>query len=160
MRRTCPCRANGFSLVEVLVALLLFSIAVGVLVESVSNALRGLEAVSVQSNETQDLRFAMRQVVQVKDRDELESGGELKTVTEKTVSWKAEVEETNIVDLFKVDVTLTHSDNKEFGLNAEEEGTQETVYLLRPDWSEEQDRNSLIEEKKDALENNRNTPSF
>lgn len=155
-RKTGARRARpGLSLIETLIALAIFVVAGAMLMESCANALRSLDAVKERDNREQLFRFAIRQIILIADRDEFESGGDIKTVDEQEVTWSSSIEETNIVDLFKVELTLAHSEEKSFGSTLEEEGRVETLYLLRPDWSDPGDREALLEEKTEALESAR-----
>jgi len=146
----------GLTLIEALVALALFSIASAVLIQSCANALEGIKAVTNLDNRAQVFRFAIRQIVLIADRDEFEDGGEMHTIDDKTITWSADVEETRILDLFKVTLTLTHSDDHAFGKNLNQEAHQEVLYLLRPDWSDPRDWETLKEEKREALMSRRN----
>lgn len=148
--------ARGLTLIEALIALALFSVAGAVLIQSCVNALEGIKAVTAMDNRGQVFRFAIRQIVLIADRDEFEDGGEMETIDEKKIIWSAEVEETDILDLFKVTLTLTHSDDQQFGKTLEEEGHQEILYLLRPGWSEPDDWERLKQDKLEALQSRRN----
>ena len=147
---------KGLTLLETLVALALFLLAGAALIESCSNALNGIISVIELEDHGQTHRFAIRQVIRIADRDEFESGGEMETVDGAALSWKAEVEETSILDLFKVDLTLQHREQTEFG-EGEEIEHNVTLYLLRPDWSNPIDRESLKQEKLEALISSRST---
>lgn len=148
--------SHGLTLIEALIALALFSIAGAILIQSCVNALEGIKAVTEQDNRGQVYRFAIRQIVLIADREDVAAGGEMETIDEKKIIWNAEIEETNILDLFKVTLTLTHSDDQVFGKTAAQEGHQEILYLLRPDWSERDAWERLKQDKQEDLVARRN----
>ena len=67
-----------------------------------------------------------------------------------------EIYPTNIIDLFecRLDIEFLESENPN------QETYSETLYLLRPTWSESDERSSLLQEKKEALQNQRTFESF
>ena len=143
----------GLTLVEALIALALFALAGGVLMQTCANTLRSIISVTELDNHGQQFRFAIRQIVRIGDRDELESGGELTCFDGGRISWQAEVEETEVVDLFKVtvNVTLTKDDYD----RREPEERRETLYLLRLGWADPRERDTILREKREALRDRR-----
>lgn len=144
----------AFSLIEVLVALAIFALAVAVLAQSVSNAIHGLEVVKSDSHKAQLYRFAMRQILQIEDRDEVEDGGSFETPEDGPVDWSAEIEETEILDLFTLTVELK-LDEKGGSIFDRDEGYVEKVYVYRPNWSDSADRQALLDDKRTALDSER-----
>ncbi|WOO40038.1 type II secretion system protein [Rubellicoccus peritrichatus] len=144
----------GFSLIEVLVALAIFALAVAMLSESVKNAMHGLEVVKSDSHKDQLYRFALRQVLLIEERDEVEDGGQVETPEDGPVDWDAEIEDTEILDLFQLTVSMSLADDKP-SFSSGEPSRVEKLYVFRPGWSDGVDRSSLLTDKKDALQNQR-----
>ena len=149
---SCSTR-RGLTLVEALIALALFALAGGVLMQTCANTLRSIISVTEMDNHGQQFRFAIRQIVRIGDRDELESGGELTCFDGGRISWQAEVEETEIVDLYKVTLNITLSSDDYDGLEPEERS--ETLYLLRLGWADPRERDTILREKREALRDRR-----
>ena len=63
---------------------------------------------------------------------------------------------TEIIDLFECLLDIEFLESK----SPNQETYSETLYLLRPTWSESDERSSLLQEKKDALLNQRTFESF
>lgn len=150
-------RPFAFSLIEVLVALAIFALCIGVFAQSLYNAMHGLEVVKSNSHEDQLYRFALRQVLRIEDREEVEDSDSIETPEDGPVDWSAEIEETEVLDLFKltVEMTLAKSGGSIFDREA---GRVETLYVYRPNWSDSIDRDSLKQDKQDALNNERSRP--
>ena len=66
------------------------------------------------------------------------------------------IEKWDIIDLFecRLDIEFLESESPN------QETYSETLYLLRPTWSESDERSILLQEKKDALLNQRTFESF
>jgi len=122
---------RAFSLVEVLVALMIFSLAAVMLGASYVNVLNARAAVTrgVRSNE--DLAFARSLVLTEPDVTKLEHGGEFDGTNGRHIKWSAEVAPTAEADLFTVTFTCEITDPAQ----AEPEKTVQTFTLLRPTWS-------------------------
>lgn len=150
------CRHHrAFSLIEVLVALAILAMTIGVLSQAVTNGIRGLEAVQSDSEREQLYRFALRQVLLIEDREEIERGGDFSTPDGASITWNADIQETEVLDLFLLNVTLILPDTTSHSLFQRQPGHIENVYVFRPDWSDPVDRSSLRTDKKDALDNER-----
>ena len=148
----------GFSLMEVLVALAIFAIAIAVLAQAVNNAIRGLELVKHDQHQAQLYRFGLRQILRLEERDEVEDGGKFETPEDGSIDWSAEVEETEILDLFELKVEMS-LEGQEVSVFDDKEGVHlETLYVYRPTWSDSLDRESLLQDKQDALEQERLNP--
>lgn len=150
-------RRRGFTLLESLFALIIFAIAVGAITQTCFNALRALEIARSDENNEKNYRFVVQQIVRIESREDVESGGSVRLVDDRSISWSAEIEETEIVDLFQVTVVLVDEDNREFGKTAEEEGIVETLYLLRPSWSDADERAALIAQKREEQQSSNNS---
>ena len=136
----------GFSLIEVVIAVALAGIAFFVLTQTFFNVLLTLESLESQSDYQKDVRFVRREIIQITDRDELESGGEITTLDLGQAEWTVELEETEIVDLFKVFLEIEFE-------NPEGEPIEyrETLYLMRPTWSDPIESSAILSEVRDAI---------
>ena len=139
---------GAFSLIEVLVALAIFTLAVAVMAQGVNNAMHAIDVVKSETERDQSFRFASRQILKIEDRNEVEDGGAFSLANDGKVLWQAVLEETEILDLFKLEVTMSLEGVE--GLSEEEEYL-EAVYIWRPEWSISEERSSLLQRKKDAL---------
>ena len=146
----------GFSLIEVVVALALFAMASVVLMSSFVNALPARE--HGQSNDVRhaDIRAVRMQLLLEPNVDDAEDGDRYETLNNGMANWEASIEPTNVIDLFKVELRIEFSEPQE-----EQEATHiETLYLLRPTWSESDERSTLLQDKKDALQDSRDFDRF
>ena len=121
---------DAFTLVEVLVALCIFAMAVVVLGSSYLNVLISYETVSrgVQINE--DFAFARQLVLREPDRQKLEQGGEFETAGGRRASWSVEITSTSVPNVFNVAFTCEIADPA----RTEPDKTTQQFTVLRPTW--------------------------
>lgn len=138
----------GFSLIETVIAVAIAGIAFLVLTETFFNVLLTVEDLEVRSNHQKDIRFVRSQVIRIPDRDEIEQGGEITSLSLGEADWEAEVRETETVDLFELDLSI------EFRNPDGEEPIRhrETLRLLRPTWSDSFERSTLLEDARERIE--------
>ncbi|MFT5622378.1 MAG: general secretion pathway protein I [Bacteroidia bacterium] len=151
-----PRTEPGFSLIEVVVALALFAMASVVLTSSFVNALLARE--HGQSNDLRhaDIRAVRMQLLLEPNMDDAEDGDRYDTLNNGTANWEASIEPTNVIDLFEVQLSIEFSEPQE-----EQAATYtESLYLLRPTWSKPDERSSLLQDKKDELQNARDFDRF
>lgn len=146
-------RSRGFSLIEVILTLVLLGAAMTILSQAFTNTLIGLDLLNVETDRQGVLRFVRAQVLQINDREEFEKGGEIETLDLGTAVWRAEVEETNVADLFKVylEIELDPPNTKE---RLRERYKQE-IHILRPTWSDPVKRSTIIGDRKRLIEDER-----
>lgn len=147
-RRHRPTAA--FTLVEVIVALALFAIAATVLAAAYVNVLNATESVKGDQAMEQEIALVRSQVLLEPDRDTVEEGGDVPTAGLGNATWRATVTPSEVVaDLFRIDfeVTMTGADD-----NPEEHKVAQTLWLLRPDWSEPTEREALRAETRKRLQ--------
>ncbi|MEX0325246.1 MAG: PilW family protein [Puniceicoccaceae bacterium] len=137
---------RGFSLIEVVIAVSLAGIAFFVLTQTFFNVLLTLESLESQSDYQKDVRFVRREIIQIADRDELEDGGEITTLDLGQADWRVEIEETEIVDLFKVllEIDFENPDGEPIEY-------REILYLMRPTWSDPIESSAILSEVRDAI---------
>jgi general secretion pathway protein I len=121
---------RAFTLVEVLVALVIFAMAAVVLGSSYLNVLISYETVSrgVQVNE--DFAFARELVLREPDRKKLEQGGEFETVNGRRANWSVEITSTTVPNVFNVAFTCEISDPT----RTEPQKVTQQFTVLRPTW--------------------------
>jgi len=147
-------KPNGFTVIEVLIALAILSAGATVLTFAFANAVKALKRQQDNSHWENDLQFVRRQVLLAKNMDELEEGDEIDTLSSGTITWEAtEIEMSELIDLFRVHV--------EYEIEDAPEGYQnhsEVLHLLRPAWSQGEfagDRQELLQDKQEKLRTSR-----
>ena len=147
---------SGFSLIEVVIALAIFAMAAVVLSDTFVNALLAREKGFSNDARNRDIRAVRMQLLLEPNREDAEDGGTYETLSNGSADWKAVIEPTNVVDLFHVKFRIRFSEPQE----DQEAHYEETLYLLRPVWSEPDERSNLLQEKKDTLESSRGFDRF
>lgn len=146
-------KPQGFSLIEVLLALSISAVAIVVLAEAFVNTLWALSMVEEQPEDETRYRFVRSQVLLEPDLDTFEQGGNLRLLDGSQAFWEAEVEYTDTTDLFLVELTIELR-----GLErAADRVRVETFYLLRPSWSEAVERSIRRSDAEDRIEDVRRT---
>ena len=120
---------RGFTLLEVLVALCIFAMAVVVLGSAYLNVLTSYDVVSRGSKTNEDFAFARQFVLYEPDRKKLEEGGEFATASGKQLRWSVEIESSTIADVYKVAFQCEIEAD-----GGEPQRKSETFMLLRPTW--------------------------
>jgi general secretion pathway protein I len=143
---------RGFTLLEVTLAAAIFAVAVVVLSSAFTNALTALSTMRHEENDAPLFEFVRSHAITIPDLENFEEGERLPLPDEAQALWTALVEPTNIADLFKVELTIT----------LQRPGRDDAVqvqhfYLLRPTWSDSDDRSKLIDEAKTRLSDERNS---
>lgn len=149
-RRPAPSpfiREHGFSLIEVVVAVALFATASVVLTSAFVNALLARQHGQTNALRIDDIRAVRLQLLLEPNRDDAEDGGEMETLHSGTASWRSEIRATELVDLFQATLEIEFKDP----LEGTEPNYQESLYLLRPTWSESDERSDLLESKRSEL---------
>lgn len=123
---------KGFSLIETLVAVAIAGIAFFVLTETFFNVLLTLESLESEADYQKDIRFVRSQIIQISDRDELLDGGEITTLDLGEAKWEADIEPTDVLDLFDLTLYIRFENPEGDAFEYEEQ-----LYLLRPTWAED-----------------------
>jgi len=143
---------RGFTLLEVTLAAAIFAVAVVVLSSAFSNALTALSTMRHEENDAPLFEFVRSHAITIPDLENFEEGERLPLPDEAQALWTALVEPTNIADLFKVELTITlQRPGREDAVQVQQ------FYLLRPTWSDADDRAKLIDEAKTRLSDERNS---
>jgi prepilin-type N-terminal cleavage/methylation domain-containing protein len=141
--------SKGFSLIEVVIAIAVAGIAFFVLTETFFNVLLTLDGLESESDYQKDVRFVRREIIQIADRDELEDGGEITTLDLGEAMWEVELEETEIVDLFKMDLFIEFENPDGSPIEY-----REILFLLRPTWSDPIESSAILSDVRDRIEEN------
>ena len=142
-----PMNKRGFTILEVLAALAIFAVAAIVLGSAYVNVLNGYQLAERSTQVDADVRFAREILFYQSDIDEVEDGGEFETADGRQISWIAEVEPTLVADLF--DVTFEVRIQSDGG--GEGDVIVERFRMLRPTWSEDDEREKLRQESRDRI---------
>jgi len=141
---------SGFSLVETLVAMCIFILAVGVLAESASIALNGIAIMEIKEGNDRAYQFVRDQILTISDTDSLSMGGQVNTPSAGDANWQVvETETTPTPDLFQVTINITLSGNGD----VPPDSTTQTLLLLRPQWSDTDARAAAQSSIHDDLSN-------
>lgn len=133
---------RAFTLLEVVLATAIFGTSVIILTEAFVNAMTSLSKLRRESGDAPIVRYVRGLVITVPDRDSFEQGDELYLPGDAEATWTALVEDTAVADLFRVKLTI------DIVRPAEDYSAthEQTLYLLRPTWSDADDRRRLLDE--------------
>ena len=143
----------GFMLIEVLIALALFGLSAVFLVDGAFVASKAIRVMKDTREMEQDLLWVRSQIFKEADYEKLEEGGDIQTLNIGEVKWETEIEMTEVLDLYKVRLTLEYDGNDEMNI---EPGTRISQFLrYRPTWGKHSEfateRNRLMEDKRDKI---------
>lgn len=140
--------AGGFTLLEVLVGLALFAWAAVVLGAAYVNVLNSYRIIGEHGEFDQDLRVVRSHLLLEPDLEKAEEGGEVRLPGERVAQWHAEVEPAQVADLFHVLFACEiRAPEREEPFSFEQRLT-----LLRPSWSDPIERDAILEESRQRLE--------
>jgi general secretion pathway protein I len=151
-----PRTRSAFSLIEVIIAVAIFAVAATGLMSAFVNALLARERSADFDLLNADIRAVRMQLLLEPEFEDAEDGDEYATLNSGEASWDASIEPTQVVDLFQVQLRINFSQPPE-GLPAQH---IETLYLLRPTWSQADERSALLQDKREALEDIRGNYQF
>ncbi|WP_309385468.1 type II secretion system protein [Cerasicoccus frondis] len=141
-------RRNGFTLIEALLAIGLFTLASAMLIQAAYSSIYAYEAVQNNSDKEQYYRYVLRSIIAIEEQDTMEDGGDWNLPDDTLANWEAEIEDADMIDLFRVSIQITLED--------EDEPRSFEVYLYRPDWSSvDGDREGLLNDRREKLEERR-----
>jgi len=139
---------SGFSLLEVLVALMIFGLAAVVLGSTYVNVLNSYEAVSRGNTRDEDVAFARAQLLAEPDRAKVEAGAEFEAPEGRRVRWTATLASTTLPDLFAVTFVCEVTDNAKGG---DPQKTTQIFTVLRPTWSDPVEKTQLRQAVQDRI---------
>jgi prepilin-type N-terminal cleavage/methylation domain-containing protein len=129
---------DGFTLIEVLVALVIFTLTAVVLGGAFVNVLNTYEIAQRENATDTDVSFARSQLLKQSDLQAAQNGAEFDD-DDRHVRWTAEIDPAETADLFTVTFTCTITEPT---VTAPKR-TVETFMLLRPTWSDPTARSTL-----------------
>jgi len=138
---------RGFTLIEILVSLAILTTALVVLAQGYVNTLNALRSGEDHSNREQDIFFVRERILRTNTREYLENGGTLETLTSGPIHWEAEIEETDVLDVFRLYITMEFLDSRDH--------YSRQLTVLRPNWSDPVERETLLQEKRESIEASR-----
>lgn len=139
--------AGGFTLLEVLVALMIFTFAAVVLGSAYVNVLNGYDLAQKANARHEGLEFARSQLLVTADHDQAEQGGAFDDTDGGHVRWHAQIDPTPTVDVFSVTFTCEIEDP----VKHVPETITENFMILRPTWSEPTARTKLLADVKTRI---------
>jgi len=139
---------RAFTLVEVLVSLAIFSIAAVALSSAYLNVISGYRDSETQRERHENWSLVRLQVLIEPDRDALESGGQITLPDNTTLRWTANIESTEIADLFALELNGEIAGSEGWSQN-------ERLMLFRPAWSDPGDRDQLRADNRQRFSENR-----
>jgi len=148
MKSRAPTSSRAFTLVEVLVSLAIFSLAVVALSSAYLNVISGYRDSETQRDRHENWSLVRLQVLIEPDRSEIESGGQITLPDNSTLRWTARIEPTELADLFALELSGEIS-------GAEDWSQNERLMLFRPEWSDPGDRDQLRADNRQRLSENR-----
>lgn len=139
---------RAFTLLEVLMALVIFAMAAVVLGSAYVNVLTGYDVAARGLVVDEDVAHARQLLLNESDREIVEDGGEFDTADGRRAKWSAEITSTNLADLFNVTFTCEIPDPN----RPEPRQVVEHFVLLRPTWSNDAgERGKLKEQTKTKI---------
>mgnify|MGYP003660796076 CR=1 FL=1 len=141
-------RPRAFTILEVLAALAIVATAAIVLGAAYVNVLLGYEHAERSTKVDADVRFAREILFRMPDLEAVEDGDDFETADGRRIIWRAQVEPTLVADLFEVEFEVEIIDEN----SGEGEVVVERFRLLRPTWSEDDERDLLRTEMRDDIE--------
>jgi prepilin-type N-terminal cleavage/methylation domain-containing protein len=129
---------RGFTLIEVLMALLIFTLTAVVLGGAFINILNSYDLAERANVADTDVSFARSQLLTLADLTAAQAGAEFDDGS-RHVKWTADIEPAETTDLFSVTFTCTITEPAA----AEARKTVESFMLVRPTWSDPTARTTL-----------------
>ncbi len=144
---------RAFTLLEVMVALVIFAVATVALAAAYINVLNAYDIVGRSNIRDEDVRFARAQLLAEPDRRKAEEGGDFDAASGGRVRWRATIEPTSTADLFQVDFTceVTESNAAAGPSAASNRPLTQRFFLLRPTWSEGTDQAKFRGEARERI---------
>lgn len=138
---------SGFTVIEVMLALALFGVAITTFSAAYLNIINAIDAIQVDQPFEQDMTMIRSAAFSNALIEELEEGGEVSTGSHGEASWSVEYEPTLVADLFKVRLLVEIKDREKDEMRK----VEEIHYLTRPTWSDPVDRQDLRADTRDRL---------
>jgi prepilin-type N-terminal cleavage/methylation domain-containing protein len=141
-------RRSGFTLIEVLVALMIFALSSLVLASAYLNILNAYQAAERANQRDADLTFARAQLLAEPDRTKAETGADFDPPDKRHVRWSSTIAATNLPDLFTVTFVCEITDS---GKNGNDPKVTQTFTVLRPTWAEAVENGTIKQTIRDRI---------
>ncbi len=141
-QRARGCPGAGFTLPEVLLALALLALAAIATGQAVRSSLALLERARHVEQPSPGLSMARDALLEAESEEKAEEGGTIDLPEGGSVDWTADLEVTELPDVFEVELTVDSADGE----------TVERLFLYRPGWSSPIDRGPLFEDARRQIE--------
>lgn len=139
---------GGFTLLEILMALVISALGAVVLGSAYLNVLNSYEVAARGMIDNEDIAHARRILLTEPDRLKLEQGGEFDTADGRRLTWSAEITSSTMPDLFHVAFTCEIGESA----GAQPQRITQNLVLLRPTWSiDPAERGKLMEDAKTRI---------
>lgn len=146
---------QGFTILEVLVAVVIFAGAATVLVASYINILSNFEASRVKTNFDEELAYVRADLQLLSDVEEAMQGGEFDMGNGVSGTWYSEIVMTEVPNLFSVNlfVDMVNADGERLELN-------QLFFLLRPTWGEPDEVDRARQDLQERMQDFRDEQQF
>lgn len=138
-------RSGAFSIVEVLIAMVVFTSALYGLTQAMTNTVIAMDGLEPDKSTSEDLRFIRQEIMAQKDRDTFLKGGDIETPNCGTAHWESAIEPAGVSDLFHVDLFISMVPPAA----AAPELYEFHFMALRPTWSEATEKSELLRENRE-----------
>ncbi|MDA0348607.1 MAG: prepilin-type N-terminal cleavage/methylation domain-containing protein [Verrucomicrobia bacterium] len=146
---------KGFTILEVLVAVVIFAGAATVLVASYINILSNFEASRVKANFDEELAYVRSELQIISDVEEATDGREFDMGNGVQGIWYSEIEMTEIPNLFTVNLVVDMTDSE-----GEQQHLNQQFYLLRPSWGEPDEVDKARQDMQERMQDFREDQQF
>lgn len=140
-------KRRGFTLIEVLVSLAIFALAAVTLSLAYLNVLGSYRTLGSEQQAEEDWKLLRSVVLTEAELEKVEQGGRIPLAGGRQLTWKAQVEPTDVADLF---VLTLEADVPASGDTAAWQRTQR-LHVLRPAWSDPAEREQLRENTRQRI---------
>ena len=146
---------KGFTILEVLVAVVIFAGAATVLVASYINILGNFEASRIKTNFDEELAYVRAELQLISEFEDAVDGGEFDMGNGVSGLWYSEIEMTEVPNLFSVNmfVEMVNADGERMDLN-------QNFYLLRPTWGEPDEVDRARQDLQERMQDFRDDQQF
>jgi len=146
---------QGFTILEVLAAVVIFAGAATVLVSSYINILSNFEDSRIKTNFEEELAYVRSDLQIISDLEEAEEGAEFDMGTGVMGTWYTEIEMTEVPNLFSVHlfVDMLNADGTRMELDQQ-------FYLLRPSWGEVDEVDRARQDLQERMQDFRDDQQF
>lgn len=138
---------RAFTLVEVMISLGILALGAITLGAAYLNVVQNIHSASMIQMQAGGLRSARAILTSEPDKKKAERGGEC-DIQRDHLQWSATIDPTRVSDLFRVSIRVEST-------RGDSEGTwsrSETFMILRPSWSDLEERSRLLADAKSRLD--------